>query len=775
MFSDFHFIFNWWLTIFLLGILSLPITVSLFNKFWDKGYIFSKTVSLILLTYFSLIFGVFKLIPFTYTGLLFLITIFILFDVWFLLKNKTYKSFFSDFKKHYRVFIFEELIFFLILTLWSYVRGFAPDIEGLEKYMDWGFVNSALRSQFLPPQDMWFAGETINYYYFGHLIFALITKLSTVISSVGYNLSIATVCSLTFVSAFSLVSNITYLVPCPVKGKVRKGFRVAILAGLISALLLTFGGNLHSLYKIIKLDYQQNNNHFILNQKAISKATNSYWYPDATRFIGHDPDTNDKTIHEFPLYSFVVSDLHGHMNDIFIVILFLAFLFITVEKSKNFFNWKFIVGSGFVLSICYMTNAWDFAVYGLVLAVFSFLINANEFNIRNLAKTFINGLLVIAFWYLFSYPFSLNFIPMMEGIKIADGHSPFYQLLILYGGFWLICLPFSLTIPFRKKITKSDFFVFSLILIASLLILIPELIYIKDIYIYEYRRANTMFKLVYQAFILYSLSSGYVLIRFSYLFKSKIIKFIYFFCFLTVFFIHMFYPYFAIKSYYNDLKNYKGLDGLKYLEKLYPDNYQAVLWINQNISSQPVMLEAVGDSYTTFNQISSTTGLPTVEGWIVHEWLWRGGYDAPAARQTDVDKIYNFFSTSSTENIENNKDQKAYTVQTGDSLWNIAKNELKNEFLWIEIAKVNNLENPSIIHPNQRLVLPVEFPKTEFNSETDETNLSEVKDLLSKYKVEYIFIGAKEYEKYKTLDPKKFEQIGAKVVFQSGQTSIYRL
>jgi len=705
MLFDFHYIFSWWLTIFLFGTLSLPIIFSLFNKFWDKGYIFSKTISLVLLTYFSLIFGVFKILPFTSSGLFLLISFFILFDVWFLLKQKRYKKFFLDFKKYYRVFIFEEILFFLILTLWSYIRGFAPDIQDLEKYMDWGFVNSALKSNFLPPTDMWFAGESINYYYFGHLIFALITKLSKVISSVGYNLSIATVCSLAFVSAFSLVSNVAYLSFIKNKKLINSSFKKALLAGLISALLLTFGGNLHSVYKIIRLNYQQNNNHFIFSQEAISKATASYWYPDATRFIGHDPDTNDKTIHEFPLYSFVVADLHGHMNDIFIVILFLAFLFITLEKSKSFFDWKFIVGSGFILSVCYMTNAWDFAVYGLVLAIFSFLINFNKTS-KSLIKTIINGLMIIVFWYIFSYPFSVNFVPMMDGIKISDGHSPFYQLFILYGGFWLICLPFFVLVIKKfignwklkiENLCKSDLFIFSLILIASLLVLIPELIYIKDIYIYEYRRANTMFKLVYQAFILYSLASGYVLIRFSSLFKSKIFKYFYYFGFLSIFCIHMIYPYFAIKSYYGNLKDYKGLDGLKYLETLYPDNYQAILWLNKNISGQPVVLEAVGDSYTTFNQVSSATGLPTVQGWIVHEWLWRGGYDAPAARQKDVETIYL------------------------------------------------------------------------------STNLDKVKDLISKYHIEYIFVGAKEYEKYENLNPKRFEEIGGEIVFQSGQTTIYRL
>jgi uncharacterized membrane protein len=695
MISDLTSIFTWWLSIFGLSLLSLPIVFRIFSKFWDKGYIFAKTISLILFTYFTLVLGVFKILPFNYLGLSALVIIFLAVDGLFLIRHRRYLDFFATIKKNFPIFLIEELIFLIILLIWSLIRGFSPDIEGLEKYMDWGFVNTALRSQFWPPIDMWFSGQTINYYYFGHLIFALITKVSQVPSSIGYNLSIATVCSLTFTSAFSLVSNITHL------SLPKINYKKIVTAGLISALLLTFGGNLHSVFKITKLNYTQNNSHIVFTQAAWTKAFSSYWYPDATRFIGHDPDTNDKTIHEFPIYSFVVSDLHGHMNDIFIVIFFLAFLF-AAYKTKNISHNFIATISGFILSICYMTNAWDFAVYGLVLAIFTFLINFQNNGPKSLIKTIFNGFLVIVFWYIFSYPFSLKFTPMMEGIKISDGHSPFYQLFVLYGGFWLICLPFVVKIiqlllqKQLKKINYSHLFIFSLIVTATILIIIPELVYIKDIYIYEHRRANTMFKLVYQAFMLYSLAGGYILINSSTLFKSAFKNF-YKVIFALIFVIHLIYPYFAIKSYYNDLKDYKGLDGLKYLESLYPDNYQAILWINKNISGQPVMLEAPGDSYTTFDQVSSATGLPTVQGWIVHEWLWRGGYDAPAARQKDVNTIY------------------------------------------------------------------------------ESTDLSEIKSLINKYKIQYIFVGAKEYEKYADLDPKKFENIGAKIIFQSGQTTIYQL
>ena len=52
------------------------------------------------------------------------------------------------------------------------------------------------------------------------------------------------------------------------------------------------------------------------------------------------------------------------------------------------------------------------------------------------------------------------------------------------------------------------------------------------------------------------------------------------------------------------------------------------------------MVEAVGDSYTNFNAISVFSGVPTIEGWRVHEWLWRGGYESVSLRESDVREIY---------------------------------------------------------------------------------------------------------------------------------------
>jgi len=47
-----------------------------------------------------------------------------------------------------------------------------------------------------------------------------------------------------------------------------------------------------------------------------------------------------------------------------------------------------------------------------------------------------------------------------------------------------------------------------------------------------------------------------------------------------------------------------------------------------------------------------------------------------------------------------------YTVQKGDSLWNISVNVYGTGFRWTEIAQANNLSNPNLIFTGNVLTLP---------------------------------------------------------------------
>lgn len=601
--------------------------------------------------------GTIKLFPFTTTSIFIVSLILIVINI-FVLRN-TYTTLFS--KQTIRLVIFEEILFLISLGIWTFIRAHEPSINGLEKFMDFGFINSILRTSYFPPTDMWFPPFPINYYYFGHLVTAVLTKISFLPSNYTYNLMVATIFAFSVSGSFS----IGYTLAKSLKASGRR----SIGAGILSGLLVSLAGNTHTLYAFFSA-YTPAENPVPLWKLPFKPfelfTNNAYWYPNATRFIPN-------TIHEFPLYSFVVSDLHGHVLDIPVVILYLAFLLnLVFRKSVTLIDGVVL---GFLLSVMYMTNVLDFGIYSLLtLGITGYIFYTKKVtslrrtrkktstasylslkNIGELVKTFGT---IFGSAFVFSLPFSIHFKPFASGIGILCApdfltkkgtlgpflfepnhcqRSEWWMLVTLYGFFYFFVTIFVKYIwRHRNQIAKPAFiFCCILITLSTILIIIPEFAYIKDIYPDHYR-ANTMFKLTYQAFIMLSLVSAFVVSSIVIPRKNIILSAVTILLLAVV----LLYPRFAIYSYYNSLSTYSGIDGTVYLNDRYPADYEAILWINANIPGQPVMLESQGDSYTDHERISSNTGLPTVLGWTVHEWLWRGSYDIPAPRITDVQTIY---------------------------------------------------------------------------------------------------------------------------------------
>ena len=726
--SDLLYFLNWFLISFLIGITFLPLSFFFFSGFKDKGYIFSKIIGIIILSYAIFVLGTIKFLEFSQSNLILLLIIACFINYFFLFK-KTHKTKLKDdflvfLQKNWPIILLEEAIFFIAFYLWTYVKTFQPNINGLEKFMDFGFINSILRTDYFPAEDIWFTPLTINYYYFGHLTTAVLTKLSGIGSNFTFNLMQALIFTFCFSGSFSIGLNLYFLCKKEIEKKI-SGLKM-IVSGLLTALLVTLSGNLHIVYAFFTA--YPNENPVPPWELAFSPLSfpNLYWYPNATRFIYH-------TIHEFPMYSWVVSDLHGHVLDIPFVLLMIAFLItIFIDKKINFLKIVFI---SFLGSVLYMTNAWDGAIYlGLALILILYIGLKNKKNtIKRLTKqmllrTMLYSFLLFLGYFVFTLPFNLFFKPFVSGIGLLCApnflidrgqigpflfeanhcqKSPLWQLLILYGFFyfWVVSFLLFLYRIFKShlsKISAIDKLVIILIIFSTILIIVPEFIYIKDIYPDHYR-ANTMFKLVYQAFILLSICSGYIVVRvFSALRKNSIfskkglLSVIYFLFSLGIISLVLIYPDLSTTSYYNDLTNKQGLNGTKYLHNSYPSDYLAILWLNKNIQGQPVILEAQGDSYTDYARISSNTGLPTVLGWTVHEWLWRGTYSIPAPRIEDVRLLY------------------------------------------------------------------------------ESRNLEQTKMLIKKYNISLVFIGTLEREKYVNLNADKFNNLG-KIIYQNNYTKVYRL
>ena len=87
-------------------------------------------------------------------------------------------------------------------------------------------------------------------------------------------------------------------------------------------------------------------------------------------------------------------------------------------------------------------------------------------------------------------------------------------------------------------------------------------------------------------------------------------------------------------------EKYQGLNAVTFLETDFPEDASAIRWLKENIEGAPVVLEANGDSYTGYERVSATTGLPTILGWYVHEWLWRNNVEDVNEKSADVETIY---------------------------------------------------------------------------------------------------------------------------------------
>ena len=76
----------------------------------------------------------------------------------------------------------------------------------------------------------------------------------------------------------------------------------------------------------------------------------------------------------------------------------------------------------------------------------------------------------------------------------------------------------------------------------------------------------------------------------------------------------------------------------------FQSDYDAIQWLQENVSGTPVVLEGHGSQYCWNTRISQYTGLPTVLGWPWHQQQQRNDGDIVRRRARDVATIY---STSS--------------------------------------------------------------------------------------------------------------------------------
>ncbi len=356
----------WWLAVLLLGVLAWPLTCGLFHHLPDRGYGLSKSLGLLLVSYFVWLMSSLGLL--SNTVLTAAIGLLLLGGAGLWAARAQYPLLQSLWQEQRRLILISEVVFGLVYLYFIGLRLLNPDLWqpwlGGEKMLEIGFLNAVVKSAAMPPYDPFFAGGIMNYYYYGLFIAGVLIKLTGIQPSIAFNLAVPSLAALTAINVFTLAGNLAQLPivnrqlsmtnrKSPItnyqslisnyQSPIAIHYSPFIISGLLAVLSVLFIGNLEGAAQFLRELGRLSQSNF---QSAIpglqtlvlafsglghvlgGEALAPYNYWDPTRVI-------PATINEFPYFSFLFADLHPHMIGLPFTVLFLALAYNWLHESAN--------------------------------------------------------------------------------------------------------------------------------------------------------------------------------------------------------------------------------------------------------------------------------------------------------------------------------------------------------------------------------------------------------------------------------------------------------
>lgn len=687
-------IIAWWAGLTVLGLVTYPLIWRLFRHLPDAGFALSKVAGLLLVSYAVWLAASSPLLRFTQPTLLILVVLLALVSG-ATLRRRSRRSFFEMLGGRWRSIVEIELVTLAAFGVCLFIRMYGPEIIGAEKFMDYSFLNALGRAESFPPHDPWLSGATLNYYYFGYLTMAVVTKLLALPSRLTYNLSVAFI--------FAVLVGATYSMGWSISGRRRYG--------VAASLFVAIAGNLDGLYQIL----------------GGSGLLGFDWWR-STRII-------EGTINEFPYFTVLFADLHPHLLSLPLVVVILHLLYrlavpgerlaappVTSEGSPfsrlapparggeaegrsfwSFFSrqelWALAL-LALLLGALNVANFWDFPTY-LMLSGLALLVGiAGRWQGRApsawvpivvrslLVLVVLTGLALLLF-----LPFYRSFHSHFRGIGIVEKRTPLPDLVTLFalplflGGTYIIARMTHLVRSFGRFARELSLYGVAALAVAAyaafsswgtsivatylaciivllivqegrgwgeletllfigcgfLLLFIAELFHLQDSYGEDLERMNTVFKLHFQAWVLLGLGSALALWRLEQGLLSRMRppgRRIWYGTLAAVLLGVFVYPVVATYAKCGGFHRTPTLDGMAYIAAEHPDDYAAIEWFNDNVRGTPTIVEAAGPPYSYFARFSTNTGLPAVLGWANHELLWRDDFAEVGERENDIRRLY---------------------------------------------------------------------------------------------------------------------------------------
>jgi YYY domain-containing protein len=540
---------------------------------------------------------------------------------WAVLTNRYHLE---DLKPHLRW----DLVFLAAFAAMLLVRMLNPAILSAEKFMDHAFMASIMRSPVVPPPDPWYAGGTMNiYYYGGYWMMGVLGTLSGVPSPVVFNLALPTIFALAAVNLYGIGD---VLLP---------RFR---WFPLLTLLLV--------------------NPAFIRDLVVGGASSGLLW--DSTRVIAN-------TINEYTLFSFLWGDAHPHVLDIANQVFLLLILIIALK------SWYGLGRSGRIALIALASlslgsmpvmNTWDVLVYAPMALLFGLIILRDGWRRERRDLSALGFLLGVPPLSILLYlPYYLQMATTgYLGIFTVTSPSDPWEFLLVHGFFLAIFIASG-----ARPLARRPYLLLPAVLVAALgypsaglalaagtaliarwekrpeilialvgiaIITFAEFFYLKDYLGGIYYRMNTVFKFYNIAWILMGISSLALLAGFlgrlsvpripsGQARAATIIA--------TAILIA------AIPAVLASGIGPGGptLDGLQYLGSSHPGDAAALPFV-RGLPQGTVIAEGAKGDYAYPSRISSFTGVQTIIGWPGHEFMWRGAGAGTTARIDEVRAIY---------------------------------------------------------------------------------------------------------------------------------------
>ncbi len=371
-------IFTWWLWLELLGLIALPLAFNLFKNLPDKGYPLAKTLGILVLSYLLWLGASLHVLAFRRWSIALLLLILAVAAV--LLARRQWASMRAFFRVHWRVIAITEMIFAGGIVGWSVIRAYNPFMQLPEHAMNFAFINTILRSAYMPPPDPWLAGYPLNYYYFGHFIMATLTELSGIPVYVTYNLAIGLIFSLAAMGVFSLTFNLT-------RGDSEHpaSLRKAVFAGCAAIVFLLLVGNLEGTLEFM---YAHNIGspgfwNWIGIKGLTAPYSSAHWYPTETDWwvravrvldtLTPEGGSLDLTLNDGVFFNLLVGYPHAHLMAVPFALLAGSFS-LALFRGDRPAGWDWLKKNWLFFTLALVSvgalgpiNSWDLATWGIML------------------------------------------------------------------------------------------------------------------------------------------------------------------------------------------------------------------------------------------------------------------------------------------------------------------------------------------------------------------------------------------------------------------------